>query len=75
MRFRYSDNGACGFVRDSENDKIILHGNGEESRKFLKMAAILINKEFEDNMFDENGEQLDIQIFEEYYDNILKENI
>jgi len=77
MRFKYSDNGSCGFVKDTETNSIILNGNGKEARKFLKMATKLINKEFDEDVYDFT---LDSRVgkprmFEGKYENILNENI
>lgn len=76
MRFKYTDNGKCGFVKDTESNVIIIHGNGEDARKFLKMATKLINKEFDDDIYDIS---LDSRagiprIFEGKYENILNDN-
>lgn len=65
MRFKYEDNGVCGFVRDLENDRLIIDECGIEGRKFMKMAAKLLNEKFE--------EDDQIQQFENEYNDILDE--
>ena len=72
MRFEYDEK---GFVRDNESDDVILKGKNIESRKFLKMATILINKEFEkDDLNTKSGMRPIVYKFETYYEDILDED-
>jgi len=76
MKFKYSDNGACGFIQETETGKIILTGNGEDARKFLKMAVKLINEEFENDVYDftMSSRVGKPRMFEKKYEDILKED-